>query len=233
MPTDVSTLQVIGDLDQQIRFLTRDIDKANRKMSDASGQLEAAQRAQQAAEDAITENRNLERAAQRKLDQYDRQKRSALTVLEQGLSSPGVAQAQIEKNDELIDEIENVILELLDLRDTLVTELGARKAEASAAEEHLGALKLDFLPKIEEWTQQRARVTAGRDVRVLDLYAEDQAIYRGMLRRKGAAIAWLVKKSCSQCRLLAPSFRIADINRGQPIRCDGCARWLVPEPVGV
>ena len=230
MPTDIPTLQTLGDLDDKITRLRRGIARSLQKIRDAEQAVADAEGVESQAELDAAECRSRELGAQRKLDQYERQKRSAVRVLEQGLGSASVAQAQIEKNEELIDDIETVLLEVFDERDALVSALGQRKEETAAVREKLvGALEA-LPPKIEAQRAEQSELQGRQRAMLKNLYDEHQDVYLEMLRRKGAAVSWLEKKSCSRCRLLAPSNRLADLSRGLPIRCDGCARWLVPMP---
>jgi hypothetical protein len=192
--------------------------------------LGAREAALAAAEQAIADNRAEERTLNRKLTDYQSYRKSAIRSLDSGLGDANTAQRQLDTAIERIDETETRLLEILEERDDLEVARDATVGERDASAGQLAEVQAATEQKVAEMNARIATHNELRRGHFTELFPEDQHRYKGLMRGKGSAIAWIDRGSCVKCRIAVPSHRLTLLKRGQPLICDGCARWILHPP---
>jgi predicted nucleic acid-binding Zn-ribbon protein len=142
-------------------------------------------------------------------------------------------QSEIENLHRRQGDLEEVVLELMERRETLASQ----RDEATAARDHLGDEIAEVAARRDaafaEIDEQAAKALDQRGSVAADVAADLLALYDQIRKSKGVGAAMLRAGRCEGCHL---SLNAADLNviRASPpdevVRCEECRRILVRTP---
>jgi predicted nucleic acid-binding Zn-ribbon protein len=126
--------------------------------------------------------------------------------------------------------LEDQVLEAMDEREPLDTQLGGLDADRDALDAEAGTLRVAIAEAEVAIDTELATQDAARTSAAASIPPDLLSLYEQLRAKLGSGAARLVKGSCSGCHLALPATEIDRIKREPPdavIRCDQCGRILV------
>ena len=228
MNEDVAKLDQTDRLDRELARIESDLLKLATRSTDGMAAVVRLAAERDAAKDALEANKAEERAAQRRVDDAQNNRKSALRILETGAGSADAAQRQLERCDALIDEGETAVLSLLEAQDALVAGLARVTRLLDDAKQKAAFDETDIPPKVVALEGDREVTRHQRDRSFASLPNDLRGRYEAFRGRSRYAVARIVGGACDACSIAVQPQMMADLWKGKVVACHGCHRWLVP-----
>lgn len=220
----------IAKLDDALFDLKERTVRAKNKIAKADKGAKDASAARQAIDDQLAALKKEEKAHAAELTRLENLLAAANRALAEGMGDPDVAQRQIEKCSDLIDEHETGVLEIMETRDDLIEQGEAAKTAEAEAAANAADTRSSLLPQIDAFVAETKAKDGERTTLVAALPRDIRNQYTSIHSQRGSALAELVDETCTACRHVVPLMRGSDVRAGRLVHCDGCGRWLYVEP---
>ena len=228
MSQDIDHIVHLWETEQARDVLLAEYQGMKSRISDVEAELSTAGEALQqfVAKRAVAKEQ--ERAHNRKLAEYGRQRDKTKSWIENGQAHDFlVAQRQLDQFIELIDNEETELLELMEQLEEMDEELAVAEEAQRFRESRLAEAKRALAERMPSLRAEVQAATAARDAAKTAVPRSHHTRYDDLRRRGRSCVAEIEGTSCSACRMNVPSTHIAEVRRGITLHtCSNCKRFL-------
>jgi predicted nucleic acid-binding Zn-ribbon protein len=220
-----------AELDHELAGLAASIKKQHHMHATAKNAVETKQNELDGVEAKIAHSRKQELTLQTDIEKLQRRRKSAHRVLDGTAEGgdPEAAQRQLEQCDDLLDDRETQVLENLEQRDSFEQERTQVQAQLQERQQLLTDLEVSVPVEDTRLKAIYNKQHSEREQSFKLLPKELQKRYTSVRRRRGSAVAEILKGSCSACHFSVAQQHRSDLLRGLIIPCKSCGRWLLIE----
>ena len=209
MPSEISVLLGIQELDQRIGELTREIDNLPKHVAAIKARLAAHRQALERTQAILAENGKERRHLESKVGDH-KQKIAKLQDQMDGARTNEQFRAfqhEIQFCKEAIDQFEERILENMEQAETLQANVSQAVADLKVEEAKVAKDVEAASERIEADKQERVRKQSDRDSAVGQVSSATMQVYERIRKARGTAVAPVIDESCGACHVrVRPKF---------------------------
>lgn len=181
-----------------------------------------------ALEQQIADLRERERDANRRSERYTSRRAKAQKAIDTGTATDfGLAQEQVRKCTELLDEVETELLELYDALETTETSLGSVQKVHAQKGQLLGQAEAARDARKPSLKTEFDAITAERDAARVGIWRDHLSRYDRLRSKKMSVMMPLADKACGGCMVGIPGVQLSAHKRGAEVGiCTHCGRFL-------
>ena len=209
MPSEISVLLGIQELDQRIGKLTREIDNLPKHVASITARLAAHRQALERTQAILAENSKERRHLESKVGDQ-RQKIAKLQDQMDGARTNEQFRAfqhEIQFCKDAIDQFEERILENMEQAETLQANVSQAAADLKVEEANVARDVEVASERIEADKQERSRKQLDRDSAARQVSSSTMQVYERIRKARGTAVAPVIDESCGACHVrVRPKF---------------------------
>jgi len=209
------TLKKKEELTYQIQALEKELVSLQEKLTDKERELKNIRRQVREKEKDIEEMSLV--LAKHEEEKYKVKSQGEFTAIEREI-------AQVERKKE---KTEDLLLELMEREEELISYLPSFKRETEEKRKSLGEEKQILSKSLENLVHKEEKLRSERKKKVSQLNSLLLGQYEQLRRTKdGLAIAAVKNGVCQGCNVGVPPSLISRIRRGEIVYCESCSRIL-------
>ena len=166
---------------------------------------------------------------QRDLDRYIARRDRAKELMKGGHALDfGTVQKQVEQCSEKVDELELEVLQFMEQRDQLTSEIEANAAGQVTARNARAEANETWRTRGGQIRSAMEQVWPARQAASQELTRDQQVRYEDFRKRGLAPVAPITGNTCGACHVVVVSHMRMEVRSGKRLHtCRGCRRWLL------
>lgn len=206
---------------QESRDLKGRIAAEEQALADAEATLDAAAQ-------ALTAAKELERELNRKVDSYTKRRDRAQKSIDTGVATDfHAAQRQVEQCSELLDDLETDLLEAMDGKESAETTLERATSVRGLVASRLATAQKAYTDRRPALKVAFDAVTVERDAARTEVWRDQLSRYDGLRRKGWSAFARVRDGNCGGCNVRLNGVDLSSYRRAiEFVWCPSCGRAL-------